>query len=66
MYFTRPNDDVELRALADASARVADAVARAPAGKYAPGVTAKEWLTRRIRAQRMANYKVSLSWVLWY
>ena len=57
-FFSRPDDDVEFRALADKSAAIAAAVERSPPGKYAPGVTALAWLERRLRAQRVANYKV--------
>ena len=49
---------VELRALADQSEAIAEAVSRAPAGKYTPGETAQEWLMRRVKAQRVTNYKV--------
>ena len=60
VFFTRPNDTVMLHHLADDSPQIAAAVARAPPGKYAPGVTAEEWLMRRIRAQRVTQYKVRL------
>ena len=60
VFFTRPNDNVELRALADQNETIAEAVARAPPGKYTPGVTSEEWQVRRFKARRIANYKVSL------
>ncbi|KAH9918549.1 uncharacterized protein BXZ73DRAFT_105184 [Epithele typhae] len=61
VFFTRPNDAVELRALSAESERIAAAVANAPPGKYAPGVTAMEWLVRRVKSQRMTNYNLKLS-----
>ncbi|KAI0822435.1 hypothetical protein BC628DRAFT_1389836 [Trametes gibbosa] len=57
VFFTRPNDNVELHDLSQESALIAEAVAKAPMGKYRPGVTAKEWLARRVGAQRYTNYK---------
>ncbi|KAI0828140.1 hypothetical protein BC628DRAFT_1364208 [Trametes gibbosa] len=60
VFFTRPNDNVELHDLSQESALIAEAVAKAPMGKYRPGVTAKEWLARRVGAQRYTNYKVCL------
>ncbi|KAH9936866.1 Clavaminate synthase-like protein [Epithele typhae] len=62
VFFTRPNDAVELRALSAQSERIAAAVANAPPGKYAPGVTAMEWLVRRVKSQRVTNYKGPESW----
>ncbi|KAI0666079.1 Clavaminate synthase-like protein [Trametes maxima] len=62
VFFTRPNDDVVLRALTQQSAQIANAVEKAPLEKYAPEVTAKEWLVRRVGSQRVANYKGAESW----
>ncbi|KAI0640625.1 Clavaminate synthase-like protein [Trametes meyenii] len=62
VFFTRPNDDAVLRALIQQSAQIASAVAKAPPGKYAPEVSAKEWLARRVGSQRVANYKGAESW----
>ncbi|KAH9936748.1 Clavaminate synthase-like protein [Epithele typhae] len=62
VFFTRPNDVVELRVLSGQSERIAAAVAYAPPGKYAPGVTAMEWLVRRVKSQRVTNYKDPDSW----
>ncbi|KAI0751878.1 Clavaminate synthase-like protein [Daedaleopsis nitida] len=62
VFFTRPNDAVELVAQSDKSPRIAESVARAPAGKYRPGVTAKEWIARRFMTQRATNYKGMESW----
>ncbi|KAI0953973.1 hypothetical protein AcW1_006719 [Taiwanofungus camphoratus] len=57
VFFTRAGDSIELRALARDSALISEAVAKAPEGKYQPGVTAKGWLTRRIKNQRIKNFK---------
>ncbi|TBU57812.1 Clavaminate synthase-like protein [Dichomitus squalens] len=56
IYFTRPNDTAPLKHLGEKSPMIAEAVARAPAGKYEPGMTMAEWMVRRIRAKRGANY----------
>ena len=58
MYFTRPNDTVELRHQGEKSTKIAEAVAKAAPGKYEPGTTSAEWLVRRIRAKRIAHYNV--------
>ena len=58
MFFTRPNDAVELQHQGDKSAKIAEAIAEAPPGKYEPGMTSAEWLMRRIRAKRVAHYNV--------
>ena len=61
-YFTRPGNSVELRALTDKSALIAEAVARAPdACIFATGQTSFEWFTRRIKNQRTRNQKVRRS-----
>jgi len=59
VFFTRASDDIELRALDDQSPLIAEAVAQAPnsEARFRPGVTAKGWLTRRIKNQRIKNYK---------
>ncbi|KAI0923895.1 hypothetical protein AcV5_009309 [Taiwanofungus camphoratus] len=54
-FFTRPHNTVILRALKESSA-VADAVARAPMGKFEPGVSARDWLMRRVKNLRINNY----------
>ncbi|KAH9936737.1 Clavaminate synthase-like protein, partial [Epithele typhae] len=60
VFFTRPNDAVELRALSAESERIAAAVANAPPRKYAPGVTAMEWLVRRVKSQRVTTTRCVL------
>ncbi|KAL1938601.1 hypothetical protein VTO73DRAFT_11416 [Trametes versicolor] len=62
VYFTRPNDDVVLCSLSDQSADISEAASKAPPEKYNPGVTANEWLTRRVKSQRVTNYKGPESW----
>ena len=47
-----------MRALTEQSTLVAEAVAKAPAGKFDTGVTAGEWLARRIRGTRTTQFKV--------
>ncbi|KAJ7626860.1 Clavaminate synthase-like protein [Roridomyces roridus] len=60
VYFTRPANTVVLRALAEDSSMIAEAVESAPDPKrFDPGATALEWLTRRVRERRAANQKVS-------
>ncbi|KAI1790646.1 Clavaminate synthase-like protein [Ganoderma leucocontextum] len=56
VYFTRPTDTIELQHQAEKSTKIAEAVAKAPPGKYEPGTTSAEWLMRRIRAKRVAHY----------
>ncbi|KAJ7804541.1 hypothetical protein B0H14DRAFT_2883807 [Mycena olivaceomarginata] len=64
VYFTRPADAVVLRALTDESALIADAVAHASdPKKFEPGVTALEWLTRRVKNRRAANQKGLGAWL---
>ncbi|KAJ7200513.1 Clavaminate synthase-like protein [Mycena pura] len=64
VYFMRPADSVVLRALADSSPLIADAVARAPdLTMYETGATAIEWFTRRVKVMRIANYKNPETWL---
>ena len=58
VFFTRPDDAATLRHLSEKSATIAAAVARAPPGRYEPGVTAPEWLKRKFRNVRATHYKV--------
>ncbi|TFY68236.1 hypothetical protein EVJ58_g1136 [Rhodofomes roseus] len=60
VYFTRASDSVELRALVDDSPLIAAAVADAPnaQARFWPGVSAQEWLQRRVRNQRLSHFKV--------
>jgi isopenicillin N synthase-like dioxygenase len=58
VYFTRPGASQALEPLADRSALIADAAARAEPGRFATGATAGEWFARRIKNQRIANRKV--------
>jgi len=64
VYFTRPADSVVLRALTDESPLIADAVAHASDPKrFEPGVTALEWLTRRVKNRRAANQTGLGAWL---
>ncbi|KAH9911089.1 Clavaminate synthase-like protein [Epithele typhae] len=54
VFFTRPNDTVELRALSAQSERIAAA--------HAPGVTVMGWLVRMVKSQRVTNYEGAESW----
>jgi len=67
VFFTRASDDVELRALVDDSPLIAEAVANAPNAqtRFWPGVTAKDWLQRRVRNQRIKNFKGPESFKTW-
>ncbi|KAI9059088.1 Clavaminate synthase-like protein [Trametes sanguinea] len=62
VFFTRPNDTAVFRALTEESPMIAEAVSKAPPGKYEHNVTAKEWLARRVGSQRVSNYKGPDSW----
>ncbi|KAJ7211614.1 Clavaminate synthase-like protein [Mycena pura] len=64
VYFMRPANSVVLRALADSSPLIADAVAHAPdPTMYETGATAIEWFTRRVKMIRVANYKNPETWL---
>ena len=60
VFFTRAHDNVELRALVEDSPLVADAVEKTPNGRerFWPGVTARDWLERRVRGQRIKHFTV--------
>ncbi|KAJ7499645.1 hypothetical protein FB451DRAFT_1162106 [Mycena latifolia] len=60
VYFTRPGNDVQLRALVEDSQMIADAVTRTPEKDFETGCTSLEWFTRRIKNQRMKNRTVSM------
>ncbi|KAI0766207.1 Clavaminate synthase-like protein [Trametes elegans] len=60
VFFTRPGNSVILRALADESARVAEAVQAAPEHLrqiFESGQTSFEWFTRRVKNMRTNNQK---------
>ena len=62
VYFTRPANDVRLRALVDESALVRERVAKMgeeERKRYDPQATASEWFARRIRNQKIKNRTVS-------
>lgn len=62
VYFTRPGDSVQLRALSEESLLIAKAVAETPERNFNTGVTAREWFTRRIKNQRIKNRKGPETW----
>ncbi|KZT10025.1 Clavaminate synthase-like protein [Laetiporus sulphureus 93-53] len=59
VFFTRANDSIELCPLIEESPLIANTVASAPnaRARFWPGVTAKEWLLRRNKYQRINNFK---------
>ncbi|EKM58754.1 uncharacterized protein PHACADRAFT_248824 [Phanerochaete carnosa HHB-10118-sp] len=64
VFFTRPANDIELRALTDESPAIAAAVAAAPdPAKWHPGQTAQEWYFRRTRNQRVNNRTGPETWL---
>ncbi|KAJ6579515.1 hypothetical protein DFH09DRAFT_1260431 [Mycena vulgaris] len=63
VYFTRPGNSVQLRALVEESQAIADAVTRTPDKNFETGCTALEWFTRRIKNQRMKNRTGPETWM---
>ncbi|TCD63370.1 hypothetical protein EIP91_005623 [Steccherinum ochraceum] len=63
VFFTRPGNTHELRALTDESAIIADAVAKAANPEtYNTGSTAGGWFARRIKNQRLKNRTGPETW----
>ncbi|EKM58766.1 uncharacterized protein PHACADRAFT_248843 [Phanerochaete carnosa HHB-10118-sp] len=63
VFFSRPNNSAELRALADLSPVVAAAVRAAPdPAKFETGQTARAWFARRIKNQRIKNRTGPETW----
>ncbi|PCH41768.1 Clavaminate synthase-like protein [Wolfiporia cocos MD-104 SS10] len=62
VFFTRPGNSVELRALIDESPLIADAVAADPERNFNTGVAAKDWFARRIKNQRIKNRAGPETW----
>ncbi|KDR86135.1 hypothetical protein GALMADRAFT_205313 [Galerina marginata CBS 339.88] len=63
VFFIRPGNSVVLRALAEDSAMIADAVRASPdSSKFDTGSTALDWFSRRIRNQRINNRKGPETW----
>ena len=59
VFFTRPGNTHELRAMTDESPMIADAVAKAQnPDMYHTGASAGDWFTRRIKNQRLKNRTV--------
>ncbi|KAJ6544140.1 Clavaminate synthase-like protein [Mycena capillaripes] len=63
VYFTRPGNNIQLRALVEDSQLIADAVARTPDKNFETGCTSLEWFTRRIKNQRMKNRTGPETWM---
>lgn len=62
VYFTRPGNSVELRALTDESPAIAEAVSKASDPTvYQTGSTAEQWFARRIKNQRIKNRMARIS-----
>ncbi|KAI0763165.1 hypothetical protein BC629DRAFT_981716 [Irpex lacteus] len=63
VYFSRPYESVVLDALTEESALIADAVARsADPTRWKTGQTAKAWVARRNKYQRVSNHKGPDTW----
>ncbi|EMD38840.1 hypothetical protein CERSUDRAFT_104154 [Gelatoporia subvermispora B] len=56
VYFTRPEDTAVLRPL-EGSPIIAEAVSKGPEKNWDTGVTAQEWIARRVRARRLKNFQ---------
>ncbi|KAJ7130713.1 hypothetical protein C8R46DRAFT_1168777 [Mycena filopes] len=63
VYFTRPGNSIELRALVEDSPLIAEAVARAPDRVFETGCTALEWFTRRMKNHRLNNRTGPETWM---
>ncbi|KAJ7186805.1 hypothetical protein C8R46DRAFT_879585 [Mycena filopes] len=63
VYFTRPGNGIELRALVEDSPLIAEAVARTPDRNFETGCTSLEWFTRRIKNQRLNNRTGPETWM---
>ncbi|KAJ7130791.1 hypothetical protein C8R43DRAFT_1025016 [Mycena crocata] len=63
VYFTRPGNSVQLRALVEDSPVIAEAVASTPDKSFETGCTSLEWFTRRIKNQRMKNRTGPETWM---
>ena len=62
VFFTRPGNDIKLRALSEESELIKNVLERKSAderAKFDPGSTASEWFARRIKYQRLNNRTVS-------
>ncbi|TCD62168.1 hypothetical protein EIP91_007274 [Steccherinum ochraceum] len=63
VFFTRPGSSIELRALADQSPVIANAVAKSDNPEsFDPKSTAGEWFARRIKNQRVKNRTGPETW----
>ncbi|KZV94738.1 Clavaminate synthase-like protein [Exidia glandulosa HHB12029] len=62
VFFTRPGYSQLLEPLVNDSPLIAAAVGSALPGRFSTGATAKEWFTRRIKNQRIANRAGPETW----
>lgn len=62
VFFTRPGYSQVLEPLSAQSEIIAEALKRAPEGKFSTGSTARDWFTRRIKNQRIANRTGPETW----
>ncbi|KAI5116024.1 hypothetical protein M0805_002261 [Coniferiporia weirii] len=65
VYFTRPSNNMQLRALTDESGMIKEAIGRMTPEerkKFEPNATASEWFARRIRNQRIGNRTGPETW----
>ncbi|KAF8839129.1 Clavaminate synthase-like protein [Paxillus ammoniavirescens] len=62
VFFTRPGNSQVLRALVDHSPIITDAVKNQPEKNFETGSTAAQWLTRRVKYQRISNRTGPESW----
>jgi len=63
VYFTRPGNDIQLRALVEDSQVIADAVAATPDKNFETGSTSLDWFSRRIKNQRLKNRTGPETWM---
>jgi len=62
VFFLRPGDSQALRALVEDSQAIAEGVAKRPGKTFETGSTAAEWFARRIKNQRIKNWKGPETW----
>ncbi|ETW77509.1 hypothetical protein HETIRDRAFT_436331 [Heterobasidion irregulare TC 32-1] len=62
VFFTRPGESWKMVPLSEESDMIAEAVAKAPPGKFDIDATAGSWYARRIKNQRIANRTGPETW----
>ncbi|KAH9065122.1 Clavaminate synthase-like protein [Lactarius deliciosus] len=63
VFFACPRNSVPLAPLTKESTLIAEAVARAPDGRYATGSTAGDWFRRRVQNQVIKNQRGTETWM---